>query len=139
MPAWTATAAPILDRLPERIWRLQAVEIGPAIGIRLGWPASERLGVEAASGNPEAVWCALADGLGRVLPGLAGPERLAGLQRVMRTAGWWWPLERVALMTDRWLCTATSRAGCTAPTGRRWLMPTGGPCTPGMACRSRAS
>jgi hypothetical protein len=99
--AWRATAAPLLDRLPARIWRLLVMEAGPAIDTRLGWPASERLWNEAASGNPEAVWCALADGLGRVLPGLAGPERLAGLQRATTAAGWWWPLERVAVMTDR--------------------------------------
>jgi hypothetical protein len=99
--AWGATAAPLLDRFPERIWHLLGVEAGPAIDNRLGWPASERLWNEAVSGNPEAAWCALADGLGRVLPALPGPERLAGLQRVTRTAGWWWPLERVAVMTDR--------------------------------------
>jgi hypothetical protein len=99
--AWAATAAPLLDRLPEQLWQLQAVEAGPAIDTRLGWPASERLWNQAASGNPEAVWCALADGLGRVLPGLAGPERLAGLRRATKAAGWWWALERVAVMTDR--------------------------------------
>jgi hypothetical protein len=99
--AWSATATPLLDRLPEPLWRLQAVEAGPAIDTRLGWPASERLWNQAASGNPEAVWCALADGLGRVLPGLTGPERLAGLQRATKAAGWWWPLERAAVMTDR--------------------------------------
>jgi hypothetical protein len=36
-----------------------------------------------------------------VLPDLAGPERLAGLQQVTKAAGRWWPLERVAVMTDR--------------------------------------
>jgi hypothetical protein len=99
--AWSATAGALLGRLPERIWRLQLVEAPGPVDSRLGWPASERLENEAVSGIPEVVWCALADGLGRVLPGLAGPERLAGLRRVTRAAGWWWPLERVAVMTDR--------------------------------------
>lgn len=99
--AWGATAGALLGRLPEQLWRLQLLAIGDRIDTRLGWPASERLWDEAMVGLPEVVWCALADGLGRVLPGLAGPERLAGLGRVTRAADWWWPLERVAVMTDR--------------------------------------
>ena len=99
--AWNAAAGVLPGRLPERLWRLQLVDGGHPIDSRLGWPASERLWHEAMSGIPEVVWCALVDGLGRVLPDLAGPERLAGLGRVTRAAGWWWPLDRVAVLTDR--------------------------------------
>jgi len=138
--AWRATAAPLLDRLPARIWRLLVMEAGPAIDTRLGWPASERLWNEAASGNPEAVWCALADGLGRVLPGLAGPERLAGLQRATTAAGWWWPLERVAVMTDRPVALHRDEQGrLHCADGPALAHSDGGPSTPGAACRSRAS
>lgn len=100
--AWGATAGALLGRLPEQLWRLQLLAIGDRSDTRLGWPASERLWNEAMLGPPEVVWCALVDGLGRVLPGLAGPRpgRLAGLGRVTRAAGWWWPLERVAVLTD---------------------------------------
>jgi hypothetical protein len=98
--AWSATAGALLGRLPERIWYLQ-LEAGGPIDARLGWRATERLRNQAVSGTPEVVWCAASDGLGRVLPGLAGPERLAGLRRVTRSAGWWWPFERLAVLTDR--------------------------------------
>jgi hypothetical protein len=99
--AWTRTTAGPLGQLQERIRRLQANAAGRSIDTRLGWPASWRLWDESVSGTPESVWCAAVDGLRRVLPGLAGAERLAGLGRVIRTAGWWWPFERVVVMTDR--------------------------------------
>jgi hypothetical protein len=98
--AWSATAGPLLGRLPERIRYLQ-LEAGGPIDTRLGWRATERLRNQAGSGTPEVVWCAATDGLRRVLPGLTGPERLAGLRQVTRSAGWWWPFERLAVLTDR--------------------------------------
>jgi hypothetical protein len=98
--AWIATAGALLGRLPERIWYLQ-LEAGGPIDTRVGWRATERLRNQAVSGTPEVVWCAVTDGLCQLVPGLPGPERLAGLRRVTRAVGWWWPFERLAVMTDR--------------------------------------
>lgn len=49
----------------------------------------------------EAARYALIEWLGQALPGVADLGPLAGAMRVARVAGWWWPFERVAILTER--------------------------------------
>jgi hypothetical protein len=56
---------------------------------------------QAVSGALDAVWCGVAAGVRNVFPGVHGPERLAGLERVTAAAGWWWPFERVVVICER--------------------------------------
>jgi hypothetical protein len=56
---------------------------------------------QAVSARLDAIWCAVAAGVHRLFPDVHGPERLAGLERVIRSAGWWWPFERAVVACDR--------------------------------------
>ncbi|URM94957.1 hypothetical protein LUW76_11820 [Actinomadura madurae] len=51
--------------------------------------------LDAVLGQHDAPWLALFESLGR----LDGP--LAGLAEVARSAGWWWPYERLVILTER--------------------------------------
>ncbi len=51
--------------------------------------------LDAVLGQHDAPWLAMFDALGR----LEGP--LAGLAEAARSTGWWWPLERLAVMSER--------------------------------------
>ncbi|WP_066937510.1 DUF6745 domain-containing protein [Microtetraspora fusca] len=63
--------------------------------------------LDAVLGQHDAAWlCAFAPDPGvlrEILSGVAEAERsaLGGLYDVARSAGWWWPLERVALLCER--------------------------------------
>ncbi|MFE0378572.1 DUF6745 domain-containing protein [Streptomyces inhibens] len=57
-----------------------------------GEPAVRLALLDAVLGQHDAPW----------LAALAGPgERLAGIAAVARTAGWWWPYEKVAIIAER--------------------------------------
>ncbi|NVI87144.1 DUF6745 domain-containing protein [Actinomadura sp. BRA 177] len=65
-------------------------------------PAQERVAsllraaaLDAVLGQHDAPWLALFESLGR----LDGP--LAGLAEVARSAGWWWPYERLVILSER--------------------------------------
>ncbi|WP_433463013.1 DUF6745 domain-containing protein [Spirillospora sp. CA-128828] len=51
--------------------------------------------LDAVLGQHDAPWLALFESLGR----LDGP--LAGLAEVARSAGWWWPYERLVILSER--------------------------------------
>jgi hypothetical protein len=51
--------------------------------------------LDAVLGQHDAPWLALFESLGR----LDGP--LAGLAEAARSAGWWWPYERVVILSER--------------------------------------
>jgi len=53
----------------------------------------------AVYGQHEAAWFSWIDALGRI--GAVGTERMAGLFRVARNAGWWWPFRGVVILTER--------------------------------------
>jgi hypothetical protein len=99
--AWDRTGGEVLTRLTDRIWDLQVGELRRRIDPPLGWPATERLRHQAIAGPPEIAWCAEAEGLGRALPHLEATRRLDGLVQVMAAVGWWWPFERVAVLSER--------------------------------------
>ncbi|MEU6414877.1 DUF6745 domain-containing protein [Microbispora sp. NPDC046933] len=77
-------------RLWPRVDRL-VTEIRRAIG-DLGGDVLRQATLDAVLGQHDAPW----------LSAFEGPyEGLEGLKRVARHAGWWWPYERVAIVTDR--------------------------------------
>lgn len=62
--------------------------------------------LDAVHGQHDAAWLGAFDSVsvpaGRPeLAGLAALARLAGLVRVARSAGWWWPYERITVLTER--------------------------------------
>ena len=99
---WEQTGREVWRQVPERM-RTQAVAgVARELDSRFGWRLADRLRQQAvAAGQPEAAWCATIDGVRRVLPRVHGPERLTGLLEAVRLAGWWWPFERVVIMTER--------------------------------------
>jgi hypothetical protein len=97
-----------------RAWRNQVAE---RVDVRVAGPikadlASRGGGAEggegilegrlhhALLGQHDAGWLAYYDWFRRTL-GLPEFERVAGLVRVARSCGWWWPLPGLALLTDR--------------------------------------
>jgi hypothetical protein len=95
-PLWTQLVDLLVGRLRVGITREIEQQLGSDRAAQL---PPVLLG--AVLGQHEAGWLAAFDGLGRAVPGLRGPERLAGLMAVAQAAGWWWPFERVALLTER--------------------------------------
>ncbi|MEU9838397.1 DUF6745 domain-containing protein [Actinomadura sp. NPDC048032] len=51
--------------------------------------------LDAVLGQHDAPWLALFESLGRL------DGRLAGLAEVARSAGWWWPYERLVILSER--------------------------------------
>jgi hypothetical protein len=57
--------------------------------------------LDAVLGQHDAPWLSLVDSLGHLgAPGHPGAA-LAGMAEVARTAGWWWPYERLAVISER--------------------------------------
>jgi hypothetical protein len=109
---WERTGLEVWRRLPERMRTQVVAGVELELGSRFGWRAAERLQeLAVVAGQPESAWCATADGLGRVLPHVHGPERLIGLLEAVRVAGWWWPFERAVIMTERPLVLHLDRQG----------------------------
>jgi hypothetical protein len=102
--AWTAMAA----RLGEQIAHLVLIPVRDHVARE----ARDRLDAELARrvrdwslhalyGQHDAPWLAGFDFLGRVAPHASAVGKLAGLMQVARVAGWWWPFERVAVVSAR--------------------------------------
>jgi hypothetical protein len=99
---WERTGLEVWQQLPERMRTQVVAGVDQELDSRFGWRVAERLREQAvAAGQPESAWCAIVDGLCRVLPHVHGPERLTGLLAAVRAAGWWWPFERAVIMTER--------------------------------------
>jgi hypothetical protein len=133
---WEQTGREVWGQLPERMRTQVVAGLVEELNSWFGWRVAERLREQAvAAGQLETAWCAIVDGLRRVLPQVHGPGRLTGLLEAVRLAGWWWPFQRAVIMTERPLTLYLD--GRIARTGRRLLIPTGSRCTPGMACVCR--
>ncbi|MEU8247396.1 DUF6745 domain-containing protein [Nonomuraea sp. NPDC048916] len=63
----------------------------------LGGEALRQISLDAVLGQHDAPWLSAFDGL----DGLGGLGGLGGLKRMAETSGWWWPFERLAIVTDR--------------------------------------
>ncbi|UGQ15302.1 hypothetical protein LO772_06695 [Yinghuangia sp. ASG 101] len=60
--------------------------------------------LDAMGGQHDAAWLAAFDGLRRCFPELADSPAavaLAAVERVAKSAGWWWPYEGVVLVAER--------------------------------------
>jgi hypothetical protein len=87
---WAATGA--------RTWQL--------LGDLIVTPLRTRLDAELAAGEESAAQLALLDAVhgqhdAAWLPAFDGSPELAALARVARSAGWWWPYEKVVILTER--------------------------------------
>jgi hypothetical protein len=85
----------VLDRLaPEPEAGAERGERAAALAARTG----VRLALlDAVLGQHDAPWLAAFDATGE----LSGLSELSALSQLARGAGWWWPYERVALLTER--------------------------------------
>ncbi|MEV5572874.1 DUF6745 domain-containing protein [Spirillospora sp. NPDC052269] len=91
--SWARTAAPLWDRVQQLVIRIRQ-----AIGDLAGEEGSRAESVlraatlDAGLGQHDAAWLAQFDALGTLPPGLAD---------VARNAGWWWPYERLVIISAR--------------------------------------
>ncbi|WP_211266886.1 DUF6745 domain-containing protein [Nonomuraea candida] len=83
---WAALWAETGGRLWPRVERLVA-DLRRALA-DLGGESLRQLSLDAVLGQHDAPWLSAFDGLD-------------GLKRVAERAGWWWPYERVAIVTER--------------------------------------
>ncbi|MEU6536498.1 DUF6745 domain-containing protein [Streptomyces sp. NPDC047000] len=100
---WAMTGAQLWDTtslLTGRI-RTGVAESPGAPGTEL---ATRIVLADAAPGQHDAPWLAAFDGQ-------EGAEGLAGIAAVARTAGWWWPYERTAIVSERPLELHRDEAG----------------------------
>ncbi|MFJ2743266.1 DUF6745 domain-containing protein [Streptomyces sp. NPDC087440] len=99
---WSATGARLWDptrALADRI-RAGVVE---ALTVRPEDAAHVRtVLLDAVLGQHDAAWLSAFDGRG---------ERLAGLARVARNAGWWWPYENAVVISERPVALHRDEAG----------------------------
>lgn len=105
---WAETGGLLWNQVQSLVTRVRAA-IGeqahgrsPAAGNRRPSAQEERAGsllraaaLDAVLGQHDAPWLALFEALGR----LDGP--LAGLAEAARSAGWWWPYERLVVLSER--------------------------------------
>ncbi|MEV4253035.1 DUF6745 domain-containing protein [Spirillospora sp. NPDC049652] len=91
--SWSLTAAPMWDKVQQLVIRIRQ-----AIGDLAGEEGSAAESVlraatlDAVLGQHDAAWLAQFDALGTPPPGLA---------EVARNAGWWWPYERLVIISVR--------------------------------------
>ncbi|WP_283138028.1 DUF6745 domain-containing protein [Rhizohabitans arisaemae] len=109
--ARTAKAAELGPRGWPRAWSLAGGRLWEPVSglvgrIRRGIADAEspeyarrlrRVTLDAVLGQHEAPWLATFEGL----YGEAVPDVIAALAEVARSAGWWWPYERVAIVCER--------------------------------------
>jgi hypothetical protein len=57
--------------------------------------------LRGARGQHDADWLARAAGLRAIVPGVLDHRGLDALMLVARSAGWWWPFEHLAILTER--------------------------------------
>ncbi len=91
---WTAASAGawrlVMDRVVDPLRRQLVADLpGPAAALLL----------DAVYGGHEAPWLATFAAAAEL--GVPVPPGLAPLGAVARSAGWWWPYERVAILTER--------------------------------------
>jgi hypothetical protein len=98
---WSRTGRQLWERLEERLLQPVRGHVGAELDPGIGWHGTRRLLSLALGGQDDVAWYATADGLRRALPGVHGPGHLAGLMQVAANAGWWWPFERAAILTER--------------------------------------
>ncbi|MFA1545771.1 DUF6745 domain-containing protein [Actinomadura chokoriensis] len=104
---WADTGGLLWNQVQSLVTRVRAAvgeQAHAALGAGSPLPATEQERVasllraatlDAVLGQHDAPWLALFESLGR----LDGP--LSGLAEVARSAGWWWPYERLVILSER--------------------------------------
>jgi hypothetical protein len=90
--AWTRTGGALWEQVNGLVARIRQGlgELGDGTAEALLRQAT----LDAVLGQHDAPWLALFDAVGRL-------DTLAGLAETARTAGWWWPYERLAIICER--------------------------------------
>lgn len=89
---WARTAAPLWDPVNGLVTRIRR-GIGDLGGDQAG-ALLRAATLDAVLGQHDAPWLSLFDALGRL-------DGLEGLAEVARSAGWWWPYEHLAIISER--------------------------------------
>jgi hypothetical protein len=107
---WAQARAGVTERLDaagwSRHWAATGARTWQLLTDRVITPLRTRLGAELSDAGLDAARLALLDAVhgqhdGAWLGAFEGDPSLRGLASVARTAGWWWPYERTALLTER--------------------------------------
>jgi hypothetical protein len=115
---WASARADVVARLGAagwaRHWAAAGARTWQLLNDRLSTPIRTRVEadleslagarfrlLDAVHGQHDGAWLAAFDGV----------PALAGLARVARSAGWWWPYERVVVLTERPLALHRDNAG----------------------------
>jgi hypothetical protein len=97
---WATTASTLWESVASLTGRIRT-------GLVESWPEEEATAVQqvlldAVLGQHDAAWLVAFDGPATAVPGDGGtPGPLAGLAQVARHGGWWWPYEKVAVLSER--------------------------------------
>ncbi|MFJ8536051.1 DUF6745 domain-containing protein [Streptomyces sp. NPDC093591] len=91
---WALTGAQLWDGTVSLTERIRTGVVEAATGVAGGEQAVRLVLLEAVLGQHDAAWLAAFDGQD-------GGEALDGIAAVARAAGWWWPYEKTAVITER--------------------------------------
>ncbi|WP_413755538.1 DUF6745 domain-containing protein [Streptomyces sp. MMBL 11-3] len=100
---WRATGAGLWESTRTLVDRVRAGIVGELASDRREETRVRLLLLDAALGQHDAAWLCAFDS------GDEGP--LAGLAAVARHAGWWWPYEKVAVLSERPVALHRDEAG----------------------------
>ncbi|PJE99711.1 hypothetical protein CUT44_04240 [Streptomyces carminius] len=103
---WARTGAPLWGTTRALVERIRTGVVEESAGSPAEEPAVRLVLLDAVLGQHDAPWLAA---LGAGGGAEAGP--LGGLAAVARAAGWWWPYERVVVVTERPLELHRDEAG----------------------------
>ncbi|MFD3456457.1 DUF6745 domain-containing protein [Streptomyces sp. NPDC058691] len=101
---WALTGAQLWDGTVLLAERIRTGVAETAADVPGGEQAVRPALLDAVLGQHDAAWLAAFDGQ-------EGTEDLAGMAAVARSAGWWWPYERVAIVAERPLELHRDEAG----------------------------
>jgi hypothetical protein len=101
---WALTGAQLWDTTVLLTERIRTGVVDTASGTPGGEQAVRLTLLDAVLGQHDAAWLAAFDSH-------EGTEALAGIAAVARSAGWWWPYERVAVVAERPLELHRDEAG----------------------------
>ncbi|WP_338013728.1 DUF6745 domain-containing protein [Pseudofrankia asymbiotica] len=101
--AWGETGGRLWSQVDDLVSRVRGA-VGELAGENRGTVALLRGStLDAVLGQHDAPWLALFDSLGHLDTAGAGRPgtALSAMAQVARAAGWWWPYERVAIVSER--------------------------------------
>ncbi|MGW3726620.1 DUF6745 domain-containing protein [Streptomyces sp. NPDC000851] len=91
---WTLTGAQLWNSTVSLTERIRTGVVEASTGVPGGEQTVRLVLLDAVLGQYDAAWLAAFDGQD-------GGEALDGIAAVARAAGWWWPYEKTAVITER--------------------------------------